>query len=284
MYGNTVDVTQPTGCNRLGKVTAIASVGGAYLKLNELTFVENQARTLFFRMIPKGNPEEAIKQAIGLSDRTPNFYYQVASQANMGPVVYPAANATEWQLGVSTNGGGGTYYDPAVLVPEAVYKVWIDVTNVPIVNLPGSRLEPDEEDLYSVYIQKEGDPDRTALFVDCRSDRRLNSIDEYTSDYPSDLISRLYLVGNGDAAGALFDDIYLSNNGYNATTPIGPGYAGAPPALQLQRSGSQWQVSYQGTLQEAPTVTGTYTNVTGAASPYPMPISGGTKFYRAVCN
>ena len=171
MYGNTVAVTRPANCNRLAKVTAIAAAGGAYLKLNGLTFTENQARTLFFRMVPKGSPEEAIKQAIGLSDRTPNFYYQVANQANMGPVVYPAANASEWHIGVSTYGGGGTVYDPTILTPEAVYKVWIDITNVPIVNVPGARVEPDEEDMYSVYIQKEGDPSRTALFVDCRSDR-----------------------------------------------------------------------------------------------------------------
>lgn len=79
MYGNTVAVAQPAGPNRLARVTAISAAGGAYLKLNGLAFTENQARTLFSRMIPKGNPADTIKQVIGLSDRTPNFYYEVAN-------------------------------------------------------------------------------------------------------------------------------------------------------------------------------------------------------------
>ncbi|MCC6822823.1 MAG: hypothetical protein IT579_18995 [Verrucomicrobia subdivision 3 bacterium] len=284
MYGNTVAVTQPANQNRLAKVTAISGAGGAYLKLNGLTFTGGQARTLFFRMIPKGNPVDAIKQAIGLSDRTPNFYYQVANQANMGPVIYPAVNSAEWQIGVSTNGGGGTVYDPTVLTVDAVYKVWIDITNAPIVNEPGARVEPDEEDVYSVYIQKEGDANRTALFVDCPSDRKLNSMDEFTTDYPSDTISRLYLVGNSDTEGALYDDIYLSKNGILATTPIGAGYAGAPPTLEIKRSGNQWEILFQGKLLEAASVNGPWTDVAGATSPYPVTTTGGPKFYRAVSN
>lgn len=284
MYGNTVAVTQPTNQNRLAKVTAVAGAGGAYLKLNELTFTGGQARTLFFRMIPQGNPEDAIKQAIGLSDRTPNFYYQVANQANMGPVIYPAVTSTEWHIGVSTNFGPGTVYDPTVLTPGAVYKVWIDITNVAIVNDPGARVEPDEGDLYSVYIQKEGDADRTALFLDCTSDRKLNAMDEFTTDYPSDRISRLYLVGNGATEGALFDDIYLSKTGYNSTTPIGFGYAGAAPTLQIQWTGNQWQIVFQGKLQEAATLDGGWSDVSGATSPHPVTTSGEKKFYRAVSN
>lgn len=284
MYGNTVAVTQPTNQNRLAKVTAVAAAGGAYLKLNGLAFTGGQARTLFFRMIPQGNPEDAIKQAIGLSDRTPNFYYQVANQANMGPVVYPAVTSTEWHVGVSTNFSPGTVYDPTVLTPGAVYRVWIDITNVAIINDPGARAEPDEGDLYSVYIQKEGDADRTALFLDCTSDRKLNAMDEYTTDYPSDLISRLYLVGNSETQGALFDDIYLSKDGHNATVPIAFGYTGAPPTLQIIKAGSHWQIVFEGKLQEASSVTGTWSDVSGATSPYPVTTTGDKKFYRAVCN
>lgn len=284
MYGNTVSVAQPAGQNRVAKVTAIAAAGGTYLKLNGLAFTGNQARTLFFRMTPKGNPVDAIKQVIGLSDRTPNFYYQVASQNNMGPVIYPSVNSTEWQIGVSTNFGPGTVYDPTPLTVDAVYSVWIDITNVPIVNVPGARVEPDEEDLYSVYIQKEGDANRTALFLDCASDRKLNSVDEFTTDYPTDNISRLYLVGNSDTEGAWYDDIYLSAAGYNSTIPIGAGYAGPAPTLQLQKSGNQWQILFQGKLLEAPTVNGPWTDVAGATSPYPVNTTGDKRFYRAVYN
>jgi hypothetical protein len=282
MYGNTVAVTRSGKQNQFAKVTAIAAAGGAYLKLNGLTFTSGQARTLFFRMIPQGNPAEFIKQAIGLSDRQPNFYYQVANQANMGPVVYPILDSGEWHLGVSVNAGAPTVYDPYRLEPGAVYNVWIDVTNVPIISEPGLRAEPDEEDLYSVYLQKEGDPSRTAVFVDCPSDRKLNSVDEYTADYPTDFINRLYIVGNGDADGAIFDDIYLSTAGWNGTTPIGPGYAGPSPTLRTELSGNQWQVVFQGQIQEAPAVTGPWTALPDASSPYPIPASGPIRFYRAV--
>lgn len=282
MYGNTVAVGQGSGENRFAKVTAIAAAGGAYLKLNTLNFTNGQARTLFFRMTPKGNPVDAIRQVIGLSDRTPNFYYQVANQANMGPVVYPSVNTTAWQLGVSTNLGGGVVYDPTVLVPDGVYRVWIDITNVPIVNPPLARVEPDEEDLYSVYIQKEGDASRTALFVGVASDRKLNSIDEFTTDYPTDLISRLYLVGNGETDGAWYDDMYLSTDGFNATTPIGVGYAGPAPTLQFIKSGMQWQAVFQGKLLQSDSLNGPWTEVNGAASPYPVPATGEKKFYRAL--
>ena len=109
-------------------------------------------------------------------------------------------------------------------------------------------------------------------------------MDEYTTDYPSDIISRLYLVGNGDTQGALFDDVYISKTGYNSTTPIELGYAGPPPALQMQWSGTQWQIVYQGKLLEASSITGAWTEVDGATSPYPVPTTGPGKFYRAVCN
>ena len=58
--------------------------------------------------------------------------------------------SAEWHIGVSTNLGGGTVYDPTVLTAGAVYRVWIDITNVTIVNDPGARVEPDEEDLFEL--------------------------------------------------------------------------------------------------------------------------------------
>lgn len=122
------------------------------------------------------------------------------------------------------------------------------------------------------------------MFLDCRSDRALNSMDEYTSDYPSDLISRLYLVGNGDSVSALYDDIYLSKSGYNATTPIAAGYAGPPPACVLQKSGNQWQIVFEGKLLQSTSLNGGWTEVTGATSPYPVSATGPGKYYRAACN
>jgi len=203
---------------------------------------------------------------------------------NSGPMAYPKWDfaSSAWWMGVSS--GGSYSYDMTGLVTDAVYKVWIDVTNVPIVNVPGERLIPDEEDLFSVYIQKEGDPSRTALFENLPSDRLLNTIDDFTgTHYPDDIINKLYLMGASLSGEVLFDDIYLSKTGILTTTPIGPGYAGPPPTLQLVKSGGQWQIVFQGKLLEASSINGTWSEVS-STSPYPVPTTGDRKFYRAVCN
>jgi len=284
MYENTAAVVQSATCNRLARINAVSAAGGAYLYLNDLAFTGGQARTLFFRMTPMGSPTDAILQFIGVSDRVASFYYQWAIQHNAGPLTYPNWDVANWLMGISAFDSGGLLSADTTFNVGSVYKVWIDITNVPIVSPFGSRIEPDEEDRFSVYIQKEGDPGRTMLFSDIVSDRDLNTQDEYTAHQPDDYINRLILGSNSETDGALFDDIYLSKSGYNSTTPIGPGYAGPPPSLQLQWAGNQWQILFQGVLQAAPNASGTYTNIAGALSPYPVTTTEEKKFYRAVCN
>jgi hypothetical protein len=283
MYENTAAVVQPAGGNRQARINAVSGAGGAYLYLNDLAVTAGQARTLFFRVTPQGSPVDVIRQFLGLSDRVASFYYQWASQYNAGPLAYPQwkTDSSSWSLAVSTWDSGGLIDGPMALTAGSVYRVWIDITNVAMVNPFGSRVEPDEEDLYSVYIQKEGDASRTALFSDVVSDRDLNTQDEYSAHQPDDNINRLVLGSNGETDGALFDDIYLSKSGYNSTTPIGAGYAGPPPMLQLQKVGGQWQIIFEGELQEADAATGAWSKVTGATSPYPLPTTGEKKFYRA---
>jgi hypothetical protein len=58
-----------------------------------------------------------------------------------------------------------------------------------------------------------------------------------------------------------------------------------PPQLALIRSGSNvvltWPANAVGfTLQSAPEITGTFTNLPAATSPYTNPISGTQQFYR----
>jgi hypothetical protein len=285
---NTMMVVQPAGQNRLSGCYAVDGNGsGGLLNLNGLAFTAGQARTLFFRMTPQGNPAASVMSLIGITERVGAFWYYMTLN-NSGPLAYPKwdSGSTTWLLGVSTNDGSSGVYDWYTngLTSNAVYKVWIDVTNVPIVNLPGARVIPDEEDLFSVYIQKEGDPGRTALFVNVPSDRALNNVDDFTgTHYPDDNINKLYLMSASYSGDVLFDDIYLSKTGINATTPIGPGYAGPAPTLQMQWTGSAWQIVFQGTLQEASSVTGTWTDVI-TSSPYAVPTTGMMKFYRAVMN
>jgi len=278
--GSSVAVVTPTNCNRMAKTLLGSS--GAYLKLNTLSVNSNQSATLFFRMIPQGNPASVLQHAVGITDASVQFYYQLA--ANVGTFVRPTVNDPsqnpgDWLLATRNIPYSPLTFATNVLATGAVYSVWIDVTNVFI----GDRVFPDNYDLFSVYLQKEGDPSRTVVFENFISDRDLLLNDSLTGGFPTDNLSRIYLSGNSGADSALFDDFYLSKSGYNTNAPRAFGYAGPAPQLQIQWSGSQWQVLFEGKLQAAPAATGTYTNVPGATSPYAISTSQAQQFYRAVC-
>lgn len=82
---------------------------------------------------------------------------------------------------------------------------------------------------------------------------------------------------------ATFDDFYVSKSGYNSTVPRPFGYTGPAPTLRIERAGGQWQVVFEGKLQESATVPGTWTDVPGATLPYALTTAGQCKFFRAVC-
>lgn len=276
--GNSVGVVAPSNCNRLAKT--LASSSGAYLKLKDLAVTTNQSRTLFFRMIPQGNPT-TLRHIVGVTDKPANFYYQLES--NVGPMLQTVVgdasqNPGDWVLAARNIPYSPLTFDTNVLQPGAVYCVWIDVTNV--LNFDNYL---DSADIFSIYIQKEGEPARTAVFTNFLSDRDLGLSDPLTGGYPTENLTRVYLAGNSATDSALFDDFYVSKSGYNSTIPRPYGYAGPQPSLQLQQVGGQWQVVFQGKLQEASSVNGTWSEVTGATSPYPLTTTGGQKFYRAVC-
>jgi hypothetical protein len=72
--------------------------------------------------------------------------------------------------------------------------------------------------------------------------------------------------------GSSFADVFLAS-------------APAPIALQIAPSGSDVVLTWanpQFQLQAAPTVTGTFTNVPGATSPYPAPATGDQRYFRLV--
>ncbi len=54
------------------------------------------------------------------------------------------------------------------------------------------------------------------------------------------------------------------------------------PTLSLGQAGGAWKITYTGTLQSTTSITGQFTDVPGAASPYTVPVTSGTmQFYRA---
>jgi hypothetical protein len=279
MYGNSVGVVADTDGNR--RVKTLLATSGAYLRLRQLAIGTNQSRTLFFRMIPQGNPGSALRHVVGITDKSAQFYYQL--DANTGPVVQPTVNDPlqnpgDWLLAARNGPGSPRVFDTTVLQPGAVYSVWIDVTNVPL-----DDRGPEDADLFSVHLQKEGDPQRTTVFQDYLSDRDLAVDDPLTGGLPVDDLSRVYLGGNSEPDSALFDDFYLSKSGHNATVPRPPGYtAGELPPIAIRTAGAGWEVVWsQGTLQEATSITGPWTDIPGATPPsYGFGAGSGSRFFR----
>jgi hypothetical protein len=283
MYGNSVSVVTPSGDNRMAK-TILEGASGAYLRLNALTVNENQSRTLFFRMMPTGTPDGVLSQVVGLTDKAAQFYYQLQDSA--GPAVRvsvndPSQNPGDWFLAARNGPLAPLTFPAEPLQVGALYSVWIDVTNVFI----GERTEADL-DVYSVYIQKDGQPERTLLFESFLSDRDPQLDDALTGGLPTDAISRLYLSGNSAISSALFDDFYLSKSGFNASVPRAAGYTGGGgnASIRIERDGASTRIVFEGRLQEAESVTGGWSNVAGAASPYVVPPSVTMRFYRAAGN
>jgi hypothetical protein len=55
----------------------------------------------------------------------------------------------------------------------------------------------------------------------------------------------------------------------------------APPVMSYQRTASGMRITFEGTLQSADTIGGTWTDMTGTISPYDAPIGATQKYYRA---
>jgi hypothetical protein len=269
------------------KALRATSAGISFLNLQGLSVLETQVRTLFFRMIAGENTPVAVTNLVGLTDKSQRSYGDAI--ANIGPVVYAAPftnvdfliETNAWHLGVR-NGPSGPidYYGATPPIPGledgAVYTIWVDITQAPA----GDPLYMN--DMFSVYIQKEGGGPRTVLFQDYISDRDLFAIDPVLGGISPNL-DKLVVMGNSATVSALFDDFYLSTGGYNATVPKPYTIVSQPGPLSVSRVGNQIQIIWTtGTLQSSENVTGPYVDVPGnPTSPYPVDPTGNGMFFRA---
>jgi hypothetical protein len=280
-HGNSAAVVDYKGNRVLQTVTADSIV---FLNLQTLTVKEGQTATLFFRLIPGSQSAAGITNIIGLTDKSQRSYAD--EFVNIGSVVYPSAFTNDgvglttngWFVGARNNVGGGIDFPADALEADTVYNVWIDVTNAPM----GDPFY--QNDVFTVYMAKEGTATRTAVFQDYVSDRDLFAIDAVLGGMRPDL-DKLVVIGNSAAFSAMVDDFYLSKGGYNATVPRAYGFTGGTPpsAVQIGWSGNQVEIRWtSGVLQEASSITGSWTDVTGATIPsYKVTPSTGAKFYRA---
>lgn len=247
----------------------------AVLSIAPLKITEGQERTLFFRLVARGEPTAAVQQVVGLTDK--NIRWHGDTTANIGPVLnisYDPANPG-WFPGVINGVGGILENAPSPLEPGAVYSVWINIKNAPM-NDPTWPY-----DVFSVYIQKQGDPQRKELFIDYSSDRDPYNPDPVLGMMMPDL-DKLFISGNSTTDSALFDDFFISKSGFNATEPI-PFNQGAPPVLSISLVGGQVEVSWSsGSLESAPSVSGPWSKVAEATgSPYRVTPSATQMYFRA---
>ncbi len=262
------------------KAVQTSGSGISFLNLRDLTVLENQGCTLFFRIIAGANNASGITNIVGLTDKSQRSYGDEYS--NIGPVLYAApftndvivAETNAWYLGARNWPGSAIDYPGPALEAGTVYNVWMDITNA-------SWTTDYLYDTFTVYIQKEGDAARTVLFQDYTSDREPTAVDPVLGGMLPDL-DKLVLMGNSATASATFDDFYLSTSGYNATVPKAYTIALPPGPLGVSWSGSQIRIEWtNGTLQQADAVTGTWADVPGnPTSPY-LVTPDGAKFYRS---
>lgn len=264
--------------NRLMSIRSTDSA--AILNLQNLAVTEGQKRTLFFRMIPRGAPTAALQHILGLTDKNLRSYGDATAASGVGPMVYPLFDtaAGTWHLG-TINGVGGVveYFDP--LPTNVVYSVWIDIEN-------RSLTDPvNPYDVFSVYLQKEGDASRTELYKDYMSNLDISFVDVVLGGASPNL-DKLVIAGNNTSESALFDDFYLSKSGFNATVPRAFGFTtpvgGETPKMTITRAAGQIEITWSGgALESATSIAGPWSALTGApSSPYRFAPDGSQRFYR----
>ena len=262
------------GGNRLLGIASAESA--AVLDLRTLALPEGRSRTLFFRMIPQGEPTAALRHIIGLTDKNLRWYADAA--ANVGPALRPVFEGGQWLAGAINGIGGADEYGPEPLAPGQVYNVWIDVRNAPLDD-PVNPL-----DTFTVHLAPEGGV-RSTVFAEFTSDRDPAAVDPIIGGI-APVLDKLYVAGNNATTTSLFDDFYLSEDGFNAGVPRAYGFAapytGAPPVLGVQLVGNEVEITWSGgTLETSATLGPDWAPVPGSpTSPYRFTPSPGQQFFR----
>jgi hypothetical protein len=269
-----VDGNMMVGANT-GDATAV-------LRLGPLAVNEGQQATLFFRVYQTGDEAEMAKGMVALTDRNVRFGSDVGAAGNdIGPgAIVSNEQGYGLQLGgASGNGAPVDFFEP-ILSFMTVYNVWVDIKNGPFPEDQSST-----GDTYSIYVAKNGTAQRTPILTDYISARGQGQADIGFATKDLDKLIIGGLNGTSTTTNLFLDDIYLSKSGFNSTVPRAFGFttpvSGEPPTLSIAAAAGQVQITWSaGTLQSAATITGTWTDVSGAASPYQVSPEGTQKFYR----
>jgi len=246
--GYAPDINSATGYESRGAL--------AYGLFGTLTIPPYQSNTLFFRFSLQEPPLAAglvsdMDCGIGISDV--NFIQPLSGAAgpgnagNVGPYLSIIRNslgaytggpidlfATDYSGSAITNSYSYlTAVDANGLQTNVNYYVWMDVENFnthAVTNIAESTTNTVEEPLYSVYIQKQGDPNRTLLFSGFKGNRDYVGFNPVV-DSPSPYLNKVFVsIGDESIVGAAnaayistnmiaVDDFYLSKSGFKSSIP-----------------------------------------------------------------
>jgi len=287
LEGNRIHIT-----NWNGNLMAlpIAASGAAVLQLRDLTVEVDQQRTLFCRVMVTDDALSATWNGVlGLSDRRFRFGGDV-NGTDIGPAIYCFDESYPLFLGSANGPEGALVAAPSPTIDGNLgvfFNVWIDVTNGPF---PDGDPRSDTGDTFSIHVQKEGDAARTTIVENYVSSR--NPVGAADVGFTQEALSRLVIGGRTGMSGErnlLFDDIYLSQDGFNSSVPRAVGFTEPvppidpvdPPLLTFELTPSGFGISWpNGVLESAETIDGDYAPVTGAVSPYAVTPAGQHQYYR----
>lgn len=265
------------------------------LPLNSLALREGSKATLFFRVYV--DPEDSTSTHVvtfGLTERPIRFNGDF--NGNVGPYLRLDRAPDGGTVDLQAHNGVNAAYDvvPDAIQPGSVYRIWIDAENKPFDIQDGVQ---NGGDVFSAFIQKEGDATRTPLFQSYVADRDAVNIDP-TFGTPGTNLTHLFFSAMGASQGTntvLFDDFYLSTGGFNATSPVPASsfkLGEAPQTIQIALASLDWTSgafaltwsSASGrkySIQKAGAVTGSWTEVgtvtaTGNTSTFTDTSAGGT--------
>jgi hypothetical protein len=245
----------------------------AMLPLSTLTIREGEQHTLFGRFyLDRAVAAAGIDQLLGFSDKGIRGWGD--ANADLGPGVWFQNPDGALQLGAFNGNGSTLEHAVYALQPGTVYNLWINFRNDSI----------EEGDLYSVFIAKDGEVNRTELFKEYRSSRNPNDTTLLGPTLPD--LDGLVLGANTANSIVYYDDFYLTKSGYSSTVPRAFGFTSpaAPttqPTLSVKQAEGTVQISWtSGTLESSTTLTGGWTTVANATSPYTVTTSDSHRFYR----
>lgn len=228
----------------------------ALLSLNELKVTEGQARTLFARFIVQGDPAVTVRNFVGLTDRGLRFVTDVTDGGGAGPYARVSNELTDLMVGARNGVLGTVDFYPPVVESNSVYSLWIDVTNQPIA----------VGDLFTIWLQKQGDATRTQILTDYLGDRDPLGDPPAAGGAPTRPDLDKIFAGNDGDNSVFFDDFYVSKAGYNVTVPRP--LSVQPPSVSITRTVSQVQINWtEGVLESTASIGGQWSDVQGAAPP-----------------